>query len=209
MVRAGPGTVVRRHRPEQRKADLREANLPTEHAQAGQATWLPAPDVDARRPGDPEGEAAQGASSADRLSRSVAAERTCVMGPVPGRIRGRGAFRALARPASRGRSGPLSVSLAPGGPSGSAPPVRLGYAVGRRHGGSVRRNRLRRRLQAAAREAVRGMLEPLVPGDYLVSAHPDAATLDQPALVTHLAGALAAASARVGATTSPGGVAKR
>ena len=49
----------------------------------------------------------------------------------------------------------------------------VGYAIGRRHGGAVVRNRLRRRL----REAVRAAATDLEPGAYLVRATPPAATL--------------------------------
>ena len=51
------------------KAYRRETNLPTQHAQAGEASWLPPSHVDARRTGDPEGETAQRASSVDGVSR--------------------------------------------------------------------------------------------------------------------------------------------
>lgn len=52
--------------------------------------------------------------------------------------------------------------------------VRVAYAVGRRVGNAVVRNRLRRRLRAAVREidAERGGL---APGAYLISARPEAA----------------------------------
>jgi ribonuclease P protein component len=54
---------------------------------------------------------------------------------------------------------------------GSASPPRVAYAVGRRAGGAVARNRLRRRL----REVVRAEAGALVPGHvYLVSAGPAA-----------------------------------
>lgn len=48
-----------------------------------------------------------------------------------------------------------------------------GYAIGRRHGGAVARNRLRRRLRAAVRAA--GPY--LGAGAYLVRAEPEAAQL--------------------------------
>jgi ribonuclease P protein component len=48
-----------------------------------------------------------------------------------------------------------------------------GYAIGRRHGGAVPRNRLRRRLREAVRRAAPG----LESGAYLVRAAPEATAL--------------------------------
>ena len=108
------------------------------------------------------------------------------MGPAVGRIRGRATFRALARPAGRGRSGPLSVSFAPGD---GMPPARVAYAIGRRHGNAVHRNRLRRRLRAAVRMAIQPGA-PLPPGAYLVAADPAAAGLAHAELARRVAEAL-------------------
>ena len=49
----------------------------------------------------------------------------------------------------------------------------VGYSIGRRHGGAVERNRLRRRLRAA----VRASGPELPAGGYLVRAAPQAAEL--------------------------------
>jgi ribonuclease P protein component len=89
------------------------------------------------------------------------------MTPAVGRIQRRSTFRALAHPDGRGRQGPVSVvfSRAPG----TAFPV-AAYALGRRHGDAVRRNRLRRRL----REAMRAAAPELGPGAYLLRAAPSA-----------------------------------
>jgi ribonuclease P protein component len=54
-----------------------------------------------------------------------------------------------------------------------AEPPRVAYAVGRRAGGAVVRNRIRRRLRAA----VRDVHAELVPGAYLIGAGAEAATL--------------------------------
>ena len=113
------------------------------------------------------------------------------MGPAVGRIRGRSTFRALARSAARGRSGPISVSFVPDG----VPPVPcVGYAIGRRHGNAVRRNRLRRRLRACVRSVAGAPGRPLAPGAYLVSADPAAADLDQPELERRVGEAIARVS---------------
>ena len=68
------------------------------------------------------------------------------------RVRDRASFRALAA-GSRRRRGVLTVTCAPAGTDG---PPRVAYAVGRRVGGAVARNRVRRRLRAVVRaEAAR------------------------------------------------------
>lgn len=55
---------------------------------------------------------------------------------------------------------------------------RVAYSVGRRVGGSVERNRLRRRLRAIVVELV----DELRPGAYLIGAAPGAARLTYPRL---------------------------
>lgn len=101
------------------------------------------------------------------------------------RLRGRERFAALRAEGRRARNGPVLVTFVPAiapapAPSGSAdeamgrdPDLRayVAFAVGRAVGCAVVRNRMRRRLRsivAAANAA---------PGDYLVGARPDAATL--------------------------------
>ena len=61
------------------------------------------------------------------------------------RVRDRATFEALAR-APRHRVGPVSLRCSH---SGSADPPRVAYAIGRRVGSAVDRNRIRRRLRAA------------------------------------------------------------
>jgi ribonuclease P protein component len=68
--------------------------------------------------------------------------------------------------------------------------IAVAFAVGRRVGPAVVRNRLRRRLRAELTGLSRaGTLQP---GCYLVSLRPEAATLPGPALLVHLREALAA-----------------
>jgi ribonuclease P protein component len=67
------------------------------------------------------------------------------------------------------RRGPITVTFLDGDPG---TPPRFAYAVGRRVGTAVARNRLRRRLRAAV--ATAGSLRP---GAYLVGAGPEAARL--------------------------------
>jgi ribonuclease P protein component len=135
---------------------MREEDVPAEQPEAEEEARLPDPYADARR-----------------------ARRDCassVQGPRPPvrliwRVRDRAAFRALAA-GSRRRRGALVVTRAPltcGGPP------QVAYAVGRRAGGAVARNRLRRRLRAVVRDEA-AHLEPSCA--YLVGAAP--AALDLP-----------------------------
>jgi ribonuclease P protein component len=132
-----------------------EAPVPTEQPQTGQAPRVPAPHVDSSRTGDPGGAAAQGSQSPVGLIRPVRARST---------------FLALNRSRLRARRGALTVVRAPGAGEGQ---TQVAYAVGRRVGGAVARNRVRRRLRAAMRE--RGA--ELAAGAYLVRAAPPAADL--------------------------------
>lgn len=66
--------------------------------------------------------------------------------------------------------------------------ARVAFAVGRRVGHAVVRNRVRRRLRSAAREL------DLRPGAYLVSAGPEVVGLSYPEMRQHLAEAVRKAS---------------
>jgi ribonuclease P protein component len=102
------------------------------------------------------------------------------------RIRDRATFEALRRTGSRSRYGAVTVtycgSQAPG-------PPRVAYAVGKRVGSAVVRNRLRRRLRAAA-----GEIAELAPGAYLVRVAPEAAALSYEDLKAQVTRAMTAAS---------------
>ncbi len=93
------------------------------------------------------------------------------MAPIVGRIHRQATFRALSRPDGRAQRGPVNVAFSRTEESSCLPLA--AYAIGRRHGGAVARNRLRRRL----REAVRAAGPALEPGAYLVRATPEAARL--------------------------------
>lgn len=85
-------------------------------------------------------------------------------------MRDRATFDALRRSGRRVRRGPITVTWLAGDP-GDVP--RVAYAVGRKAGGAVVRNRIRRRLRSIMQDA-RAQLRP---GAYLVGAATGAASL--------------------------------
>ena len=78
------------------------------------------------------------------------------------RIRDRATFAAL-RHGRRGHAGPVRVTWVPE-PAGTTPP-RVAFAVGRRVGSAVARNRVRRQLRAV----VADLAPDLAAGAYLVA----------------------------------------
>jgi ribonuclease P protein component len=135
-----------------------EANLPTEQQEAGQEPRLPSPHVHPGGPGDPQGSPPEGQAPAVGVARTV------------WRIRDRETFARLRRSRQRVRVGPLAVTFVP---AASPSPPQVAYAIGRKVGGAVVRNRLRRRLRAIVSE----LAPQLAPGAYLVGAAPEAASL--------------------------------
>jgi ribonuclease P protein component len=77
------------------------------------------------------------------------------------RIRSSATFASLGRTRHRARQGPVWVRWVPP-PPGSASSPEVAFAIGRKVGGAVVRNRLRRRLRAILRSL------DLAPGAYLV-----------------------------------------
>ena len=65
---------------------------------------------------------------------------------MPGRIRTRRQFALLAKPTSRGQSGPLRISFVV--PASDDSQVAVAYAISRKVGNAVVRNKIRRRLRA-------------------------------------------------------------
>jgi ribonuclease P protein component len=106
---------------------------------------------------------------------------------VGGRIRDRATFEELRRSGHRSRRGHVTVTFVAVGDD-SVP--RVAYAVGKRVGGAVVRNRLRRRLRAVVAD-LRGSL---APGAYLVAAGPEAADLPYEDLKAQVMTAMTAAS---------------
>ncbi|HUY21323.1 MAG TPA: ribonuclease P protein component [Acidimicrobiales bacterium] len=103
------------------------------------------------------------------------------------RIRDRATFEALRRTGRRSRRGPVTVTFAA---VGEETRPRVAYAVGRRVGGAVVRNRLRRRLRAVAAD-IGGTLRP---GAYLVAAGREATGLPYEDLKAHVTAAMTSAS---------------
>lgn len=93
------------------------------------------------------------------------------------RLTDRDAFRRLRAEGRRIRGGPLSLVVRPDPGRSSAA---VGFAIPRRVGNAVTRNRLRRRLRELHRELDREGL--LAPGEYLVVVEPSAAECEYAAL---------------------------
>jgi ribonuclease P protein component len=111
-----------------------------------------------------------------------------------GRITSRAAFAEVQRARARGASGPVRAAFAPADEATPGVFPQVGYAIGRRCGSAVVRNRLRRRARAVVREEA-----PSLPrGAFLVRLEPAASTLS-PAQFHH---DLAAALHRAGAAVS-------
>lgn len=165
-----------------------ETNLPTEQPAASEAPWLPPSDVDTRWARRPAIATPQGPPPPVRLIWRITRRRD---------------FQAF-RHARRVRQGPLRVSWVPGDPS---EPPKVAYAIGRRVGNAVERNRLRRRLRAIFAAEAGG----LPPGAYLIGTEPATSSLSYQELRTTLMKAIdqlrsgpAAAAPRVAPRPGPG-----
>lgn len=112
--------------------------------------------------------------------------------PPVDRVTSRRAFASLQRTPCRARSGPVRVAYVAAPdlvPPASRPQV--AYAIGRRLGGAVQRNYVRRRVRSAIRERQ----SPLAPGAYLVAVTAAAMTEPYSQLAHHLDEALDRAAA--------------
>jgi ribonuclease P protein component len=106
---------------------------------------------------------------------------------VAWRIRDRATFEALRHRGRRSRRGHITVTFVAIGEHGEP---RVAYAVGKRVGGAVVRNRLRRRLQAVVAD-ITGSLDP---GAYLVAAGREAVGLPYDDLKAQVTAAMTSAS---------------
>lgn len=133
---------------------MREADLPTEQPETQEKARFPSPDEEPRR--SCGAQVAPGAWSRPDLG-------------LIHRVRSRATFAELARVRPR-RNGPVWVRRLE---RASEQPPQVAYAIGRRSGNAVTRNRLRRQLRAI----VQTHEADLVPGHtYLVGVTPVAAS---------------------------------
>jgi ribonuclease P protein component len=142
-----------------------EADLPAKRAQTGQDPRISQADVDQGRARRDPVAPCEGTPAAFGVTTGLVPV-TAGVGP----IRSRRTFEELRRQGSRGRSGPLSVSFLTQ-PTWSE--VKVAYAVNRRVGGAVVRNRLKRRLRAIVSERATS----LPTGAYVVHAGPGGSML--------------------------------
>lgn len=132
-----------------------EAHLPTKRPTALEAPRFQVPDGDPSRSCSPAEPPPQGSGSPVGLI-------------VP--LRDRRTLRTVRSDGRRGRSGPVTVRALPS----SDGPCQVAFAIGRRTGSAVVRNRIRRRLRAALGELAGEGLVP--PGALLVMAGAPVAT---------------------------------
>ncbi len=109
---------------------------------------------------------------------------------MPGRVRTRRQFALFATPTGRGQSGPLRISFVIGADEDLA--VNVAYAISRKVGNAVTRNRIRRRL----RSLVDNLIPQPYPGNYLIKCGLETGNLSYDELHLHLEQALSRAGAR-------------
>ena len=160
-----------------------EAHIPAEQPPEGAPARLPAPHGDPGRAGHPGGSSPEGAPPPVGLI---------------GRLRERSTLDLLHREGRRSRHHPVSVSWLE---SDAMRPPRVAYAVSRRAGGAVVRNRVRRRLRAVMAD----LAPTLRPGAYLVAGARPAASMPY----VQLAGAVREALRAVGAVADRAAAAGR
>ena len=145
-----------------------ETYLSAECSEAGQNARIPQADVDQGRPGRDSSTSGERSPTAVGVTTGgqPSSRSTVTIGPV----RSRHTHEALRRSSARGRSGPVSVAFVA---DSSWSGAEVAYAINRRVGIAVVRNRLRRRLKAIMAE-----LGPSLPsGAYVVRTGPDGPSL--------------------------------
>jgi ribonuclease P protein component len=145
---------------------MNETYLPTERAQARQDARLPQADVEQSRPCRDSG--APGEGTPAPVGVTVAPHETSARGASAGvgPVRSMRTFDELRRSSRRGRQGPVAVSFVE---HSSWSRSQVAYAIGRRVGTAVVRNRLRRRMRAIMVEQASS--RPI--GAYVVRAGPE------------------------------------
>ena len=103
-----------------------------------------------------------------------------------GRVRTRAAFTQLQRSRARAGCGPVKASFVPAAPAADGIYPQVGYAIGKRCGNAVVRNRLRRRM----RESARAVAATLPRGVYLLRLEPRAARSEAAELAAQVQRAL-------------------
>ena len=111
-----------------------------------------------------------------------------------GRITSRAAFAEVQRSRARGRSGPVRAVFVPADDTAVGVFPQVGYAIGRRCGTAVVRNRLRRRARAVVREHAASLPR----GAFVVRLDPAATALSGPAFRHDVARALRRAGEAAG-----------
>ncbi len=114
--------------------------------------------------------------------------------PTVGRITSRAAFAEVQRSRARGASGPVRAVFAPADDAAPGLFPQVGYAIGRRCGTAVVRNRLRRRARAVVREEASSLPR----GAFMVRLDPGASSLSAAEFRHDLARALHRAGAAAG-----------
>lgn len=152
-----------------------ETNVSAQQSTTGQAARLPPSDVDPRRSSGVAQPPAEGTASPVGLI---------------WRVRDRRSFAALRQRGQRVRRGPVTVAFLPGAPHEAGEPPKVAFAVGRRIGRAVHRNRVRRQLRSIMRELVAQANSPVQPGTYLVGVNPQVTTLSYQELKSTVEAAL-------------------
>ena len=99
---------------------------------------------------------------------------------MPDRVRTRRQFALFASPTGRGQSGSLRISYVAGSPDADS--VAVAYAISRKVGNAVVRNRIRRRLRAL----IDGLDPQPLPGKYLIRCGNETGKLSYDELQHHL-----------------------
>ncbi len=158
-----------------------EAYVPTEHPETGEDPRVPQAHVDKGRPGGHPIPESERTSSPLGLTAALSTNRP--RRRAVGRVRSRAIFEAVRTSGAVGGTRPVVVRFVRQ-TSWSEP--RVAYAISRRVGRAVVRNRVRRRLRAIMTE-----LAPSLPaGAYLVHVGPDGPTLTYDDLKVAMSGAL-------------------